>query len=55
MFNIEKKKKKRSNGLPLLLGKVGIGKTFIRNPKQLMFNLTKEYFQVRVAHWWTPG
>ena len=46
---------KRSNSLLLLLGKAGIGKTFIRNPRKLMFNLTKEYFQVRVARWWTPG
>ena len=39
----------RSNGLPRLLGKLGIGQAFIRNLKQLMISLTKEYFKVRVV------
>ena len=41
--------------MPLLLGKVKISKTFIRYLKQLLFNLTKEYFQVWVACWQNPG
>ena len=49
LYNYRSIISERSNYLSLLLLKVRVGKTFIRNPKQPMSSLKRTYLQDKVA------